>query len=128
MNRMSTSAMETFFDKLLRGVISDHIFFEELPVSISESWKDFIVVDCLNPFIDHDAYGKGTVLIYLYAKQNSFGTKNVKRLAEMEKKLNQAILDNDDPYYNVTRRGMYSNYNAVNDIYYNVIQLTIIIS
>lgn len=128
MNRMSTSSMETFFDSILRGKLTDNLFFEEMPPVIHESWDDFVVVDCMNPFRDHDAYGVGTVLIYLYAKQSPYGTKNVKRLAELERRLNQIILENDDPHYNIQRRGMYSNYNAVNDIFYNVIQLTTIIS
>lgn len=130
LDRKNISSIETFFDSLLRGAnkLTKNLFFNELPIEINKEWRDFAVVDCGNPLRDHDAYAVGTVLVLLYAKQNPYGLKDVKRLQEMEKALNRLVQENEDPYYHLSYRGRYSNYNAVNDIYFNVIQLNIVIT
>lgn len=130
LDRKNISSIETFFDNLLRGTdkLTKNLFFNELPVEIKKEWKDFVVVDCGNPLRDNDAYAVGTVLVLLYAKQNPYGLKDVKRMQQLEKALNRIVQENDDPYYHLSYRGRYSNYNAVNDIYFNVIQLNLVIT
>ena len=130
LDRKNISSIETFFDNLLRGSdkLTKNLFFNELPIDISKDWETFAVVDCGNPLRDNDAYGVGTVLVLLYAKQNSYGIKNVKVLQKMERDLNRIIQANEDPNYHVSIRGRYSNYNAVNDIFFNVIQLNLVIT
>ena len=130
LDRKNISSIETFFDSLLRGSdkLTKNLFFNELPVEIKKEWKDFVVVDCGNPLRDNDAYAVGTVLVLLYAKQNPYGLKDVKRMQQLEKALNRLVQENDDPYYHLSYRGRYSNYNAVNDIYFNVIQLNLVIT
>lgn len=128
MNRMNISSIETFFDGLLRGKLTDNLFFNELPVKVEKGWKEMVVVDCGNPMRDKDAIAEGTVLILLYAKMPVSGVKDVRRLQEMEKTLNELILSNEDEHYHISRRGAYSNYNAVNDIFFNVIQINLLIS
>lgn len=130
LDRKNISSIETFFDSLLRGEdkLTKNLFFNELPVELSKDWNDMAVVDCGNPLRDHDAYAVGTVLVLLYAKQSPYGFKDVKRLQQMEKALNRLVQENEDPNYHVSFRGRYSNYNAVNDIYFNVIQLNLVIT
>ena len=130
LDRKNISSIETFFDTLLRGddKLTKNLFFNELPVDIKKDWKTFAVVDCGNPMRDYDAYGASTILVLLYVKQNAYGIKDTKSLQEMEKALNRLVRENNDPYYHVTIRGRYSDYNAVNDIFFNVIQLNLVIT
>lgn len=129
-DRKNISSIETFFDSLFRGEdkLTKNLFFNELPVDLSKDWKEFVVVDCGNPIRDHDAYAVGTVLVLLCAKQNVFGFKDVKTLQRLERSLNSIVRSNDDPDYHLSFRGRYSNYNAVNDYYFNVIQLNLVIT
>lgn len=130
MDRKNISSIETFFDGLFRGEdrLTKNLFFNELPTDISKDWSDFAVVDVGNPVRDNNAYAVGTVLVLLYARQNAYGVKNVKVLQELETKLNRIIHESDDPHYRLSFRGRYSNYNAVNDIFFNVIQLNLVIT
>lgn len=130
LDRKNISSIETFFDSLLRGSdkLTKNLFFNELPVELKKEWTDFAVVDCGNPLLDRGAYASGTVLVLLYAKQNAYGVKDVPRLQEMEKALNRLVQGNTDANYHVTMRGRYSNYNAVNDIFFNCIQLNLVIT
>lgn len=130
LDRKNISSIETFFDSLFRGEdkLTKNLFFNELPTEIDKNWKDFVVVDCGNPLQDKDAYVGGTVLVLLYAKQNAYGIKDVKALQKLEKALNRLVQGNTDPHYHLSLRGRYSNYNAVNDIYFNVIQLNLVIT
>lgn len=129
-NRRNTSSVETFFDGLLRGAdkLTENLFFGELPTTIKDSWNELAVVDCGNPQYDHGAYSSQTVLVLLYVKQNAYGKKDVKTLQSMEEKLNELILGSEEDYYDVSIRGRYSNYDAVNDIYYNIVQINLIIT
>lgn len=129
-DRKNISSIETFFDDLFRGEdkLSKNIFFNELPTDISKDWTDFVVVDCGNPLRDKDAFVEGTILVLLYARQNAFGIKDVRGLQQLETRLNRLVRENDDAHYHLSFRGRYSNYNAVNDIFFNVIQLNIVIT
>jgi len=130
LKRKNISSVETFFDELFRGSdkLTKNLFFNDLPIDISKDWQDFAVVDCGNPLRDKDAYVEGTVLVLLYAKQNAYGLKNVKGLQDLECRLMEIVNDCSDPHYHISFRGRYSNYNAVNDIFFNVIQLNIVIT
>lgn len=125
--RMTVSAVEQFFDGLLRGKLTKNLFFGEIPSSIRKDWKSLVVVDCANAVRDYEAYGAGTVLIYLMSKPNTSGTKDCKQIAELEMKLTELIDSNNDPYYVTSRRGSYGKYDTVNDMFFNVIQINLII-
>lgn len=128
LDRFTTSSVETFFDSLLRGRLTDNLFYNSLPTNIRKRWKECAVVDVANPMRDYDSHMVGTVLVFLYAKQNDYGIKNVKVLQEQERKLNRLIEESRDEHYHISRRGSYSNYDAVNDIYYNVVQINLIVT
>lgn len=130
LNRRNISSIETFFDSLLRGEdnLTENLFFEELPTSWKKEWKELVLVDCGNPLRDRDAFGAQTVLINLYTKANAYGMKDVKTLQRLESRLNELIEGNCDPHYHTSIRGRYSNYNAVNDVYLNIVQINLIIT
>lgn len=129
-DRRNISSIETFFDGLLRGSekLTNNLFFGELPPSIGKTWEEVVIVDCANPLSDMDAYGRMTALVYLYTKPNAYGLKDVKKMQELETKLNALIVNNADEHYHVSIRGRYSNYNAVNDIFVTIVQINLIIT
>lgn len=127
-DRTNISSIETFFDGLLRGKLTDNLYFTEIPPALKSDWKELVLVDCANPIFDYDGYSRGTVLITMYAKVNPYGKKDVKTLQKLEKKLNELILGSRDEFYKVSIRGRYTNYSAVNDIFYNVAQINLIIT
>lgn len=127
-NRANVSSVETFFDRIFRGTLTDNLFFGELPTSMKKDWKELVVVDCGNAIRDHDGFARSTVLVYLYVKQNAYGIKDVATMQRLESTLNEIIENNDDEYYHISRRGSYQNYNAVNDIFLNSVQINLIIT
>lgn len=129
-NRKTISSIETFFDSLLRGKdkLSENIFFEDLPTTLKKEWKEFVLVDCGNPQRDKDSHSVQTVLVSLYVMPNAYGKKDVKTLQRLESKLNELIEGNTDEHYHTELRGRYSNYNAVNDVFLNIVQINLIIT
>lgn len=130
LDRMTVSSIETFFDSLLRGPnnLTENLFFDEMPTSLKKDWKQFVVIDCGNPLQDKDAYGRQTVLVYMYVKPNAYGKKDVKTMQELEQKLNRLINGNTDAHYHTSFRGRYSHYDAVNDMFFNIAQINLIIT
>lgn len=124
---MNISKIETFFDTLLGDKVSKNKFFTELPSTISSSWNDIVVVDCGNSITDMDGYGKGTVLIFLYAKPFSSGAKNVPVLSSMEKKLNECIKNNTSKTYVINRGRTYADYDEERNLHCNVVVLNLTI-
>lgn len=127
-NRANVSSVETFFDSIFRGVLTDNLFFGELPTSLKKNWSELVVVDCGNAIRDHDGFARSTVIVYLYVKQNAYGIKDVATMQSLETKLNEIIENNDDAHYHISRRGTYQNYNAVNDIFFNSVQINLVIT
>jgi len=128
MNLFNVSAIECFFDSILRGTLTDNLFFGEVTPATSKNWKEWVIVDVGNPMRNYDAYSVGTVLILVYLRNNKYGQKDVKRMKEMEEKLNEIILTSEDPHYHINKRHSYANYDAVNDIFFNVIQINLVIT
>lgn len=126
-DRKSISSVETYFDAILRGRLTDNLFFTEMPTSLRKKWKEFVVVDCGSTLNDKGAYSQGSVLIFLFAMPNSTGTKNVKILSRMESCLNRIIMEADDPHYVISKTGSYSDYDAINDLFYNVVTINLIV-
>lgn len=129
-DRKNISSIETFFDSLLRGSnkLTNNLFVGEVPPAIDKSWTELAVVNCGNPLSDYDAYGRATVLVYLYSKVNAYGVKDVKTMQTMEKKLNELIEASNDSYYHVSLRGRYSGYDDINDFHMTIVQINLIIS
>lgn len=124
---MNISKVETFFNTLLDNKVSDNTFFTDLPPTINQEWNDIVVVDCGNAIYDMNAYGRGDVLIWLYAKPMSSGAKNVKILSQMETRLNECISSNTDKHYKISRGETYSDYDEQRNLFVNIIVLNLII-
>lgn len=124
---MSVSKVEEFFDSVLRGRLTDNLFFDQMPVALGKDWKSFAIVDCGTALRDYDAYGAGMVRIYLYTVPLASGVKDVKEMYRLEGIVNEVVAECSDGHYVLTRAGSYSGYDGVNDMFYNIIQLNLII-
>lgn len=126
-NKLNISAIETFFNDLLDEKVSSNTFFTTLPTSFGEKPNDMVLVDCANVIQDLNAYGSGTVLIWLYARPLSSGKKNVSVLSKMEKLLNEAIESNTNSSYAVTRLGEFADYDSDAQMHCNIVQIQLLI-
>lgn len=124
---MNISKIETFFNELLDEKVSSNTFFTDLPTTIKQEWNSMVVVDCSNAISDMDGYGKGTVLIFLYAKPLSTGMKNVAKMSELEQKLNECIAANDSKTYIINRANTYTDYDEERNLHCNIVVLNLII-
>lgn len=125
-NLVNISKIETFFNGLIDGVVSDNTFFTELPSAINEDWEDMVVVDCAN-MVDMDAFGKGIVLIWLYVPPMVSGKKNVARMSLLETRLNECIESNVNETYKISRRDTYSGKDEQRNLFYNIVEITTMI-
>lgn len=127
-NLINISSIETWFDSILTNKLSSHVFFgSSLPNAIKSSWQDMVLVDCGNAVKDNNAYGFGSVLVYLYAKPLSSGSKNVPVLNRLEKKLNEIIKSSKSDNYVISRRQSFSDYDTQNKMHFNVVVLNLTI-
>lgn len=119
---MNISAIELFFSKLIDGKVSSNTYVGSLPSTIKSEWADIVLIDC-SRINDLDAYGKGTVLVYLYAKPMNSGKKNMSVIDKMERSLNEVIANNDSKTYNISRRLTYPDYDSARNLHYNVVEI-----
>lgn len=119
---MNISAIELFFSKLIDGKVSSNTYVGSLPSTIKSEWADIVLIDC-SKINDLDGYGKGTVLVYLYAKPMNSGKKNMSVIDKMERLLNEVIANNDNQTYNLSRRLTYPDYDSVRNLHYNVVEI-----
>lgn len=127
-NKINISKIETFLNGILDNVVSNNTFFTATPdasVVKSSSWTDMCLIDIPNGVRDFDAYGQGTVLVYLYARPMESGKKNVAALSKMETKLNEVIKANTDKTYHLSRRLTYTGYDTDVDWHYNAVEVII---
>lgn len=124
---MNISKIETFFNTLLDNKVSDNTFFTDLPSAIKQEWNDMVVVDFPNTISDLNAYGSGKVLVWLYARPKSNGTKNVPVLSKMETSLNECLKKSNDPHYKISKSGEYTDYDEQKNLHCNIVELNLII-
>ena len=129
-NKINISKIETFLNGILDNVVSKNTFFTATPdasVVKSSDWKDIVLIDIPNGVRDFDAYGKGTVLIYLFARPQESGRKNVAVLSKMEARLNEVINTSSNDTYLLKRRLTFTGYDTNIDWHYNVVEITLTI-
>ena len=127
-NKINISKIETFLNEKIDNVVSKNTFVgSKVPdkTAIPADWKDIVLIDIPNGIRDFDAFGRGTVLIYLFARPQESGRKNVATLSAMEKKLNEVIESSDNDTYHLKRRMTLTGYDTDIDWHYNVIEITI---
>lgn len=126
-NLVNISKIETFFNALLDNKVSDNTFFTVLPPVIEQEWTDMVVVDCGNAISDLNAFGSGNVLVWIYGKPMSTGAKPVKRMSQLETKLNERIAANTDEHYVISRRETYADYDDARNLFVNIVVLNLLI-
>lgn len=129
-NNLNISKIETYLNSILDGVVSDNTFFTTYPnVSVvkASDWQDMVLVDIPSGISDMDAYGKGFVFIGLYARPLESGKKNVKKMSELETKLNQALESASSSQYMLQRNDVHSSYDEDIDWHCNVVELILTI-
>lgn len=127
-NKINISAIETFLNTKFDNVISNNTFVgSKLPdkTAIPSEWKDMCLINIPNGVRDQEGFGEGTVLVYLLARPQESGRKNVSVLSQMEKKLNEVIANNNDATYTLSRRLVYTGYNKEIDWHFNAIEVII---
>lgn len=129
-NTLNISKIETYLNSILDGIVSDNTFFTTYPnVSVvkASDWQDMVLVDVPSGISDMDAYGKGFVFIGLYARPLESGKKNVKKMSELEVKLNEVLSNASNSQYMLLRSDVHATYDDDIDWHCNVVELTITI-
>lgn len=127
-NYANTSAVEDFLYTRIYGTVSDNVFCGTLPATTNLPWDDMVVIDCDLPIRDYDCLSLSTVYIFLYARPNDNGSKNVVKLAEMERKLNDVLDAARDDHYSVNRQSNGGDYDATINWHRNYVHLNVKIS
>lgn len=122
----NTSKVEEYLYSILNGAVSDQTFAGTLPSSIDISWNDMVLIDCDLPMTDYGPYSSATVYVFLYARPNANGSKNVPLLAQMEDKLCDVLDSIHDDHYSVERLSNGADYDTTlqwhrNFVYFNLI-------
>ena len=118
--------VEEYLYGVLKGAVSDHTFAGTLPTTIENSWDDMVLIDCDLPMTDFGPYSSATVYVYLYARPDDDGTKNVPLLASLENKLCDVLDGIHDAHYSVERLSNGADYDTTlqwhrNYVYFNLI-------
>ena len=122
----NTSKVEEYLYSILKGAVSDQTFAGTLPSSIGSAWNDMVLIDCDLPMTDYGPYSSATVYVFLYARPNANGSKNVPLLAQMEDKLCDVLDSIYDDHYSVERLSNGADYDTTlqwhrNFVYFNLI-------
>lgn len=129
-NKINISKIESFLYEKIDNVVSINTFVgSKVPdkTAIPTDWNDIVLIDIPNGVRDFDAYGKGTVLVYLFARPMESGRKNVAVLSKMEASLNEVINTSSNDTYLLKRRLTFTGYDMNIDWHYNVIEITLTI-
>lgn len=124
---LNISKIETYLHSIIDNVVSNNTYVGTPPETIKEEWQDMCVID-LGPNIkDNNAYGKGVVLVWLYARPLANGAKNVAKMSELETKLDEVIESAHDSTYRINRRATYTDYDSARKWHCNIVELNLII-
>lgn len=126
-DNLNISTIETYLDSIIKGKVSDNVFAGTLPNTLDDGMKELVLIDCGNAINDLDAYGKGIIDVYLYAKPTANGRKNVAQLSKMEKAMNAVIDESDDERYALTQLYKSADYDSAVNWHCNVVSLNLII-
>jgi hypothetical protein len=128
-NSMNISSVETYLNSIFDNTISNNTIFGYMleKAAIPNEWSDMVMIEIPNGIEDLDAYGNGTILVWLYARPLMSGKKNVSVMAQLEKRLNEVLKNQGNDTYQLTRRLTYTSYDTDIDWHCNVVELTILI-
>lgn len=129
-NNINISTIETILNDVINNVVSENTFFGYMPdasIVKSSDWQDMCMVEIPNGIMDMDAYGQGTALVWLYARPLASGRKNVAKMSQLEKKLNEAVKNANISGVSITRRMTYTDYDTDVNWHCNVVELILTI-
>lgn len=126
-DNLNISKIETYLHSIIDNVVSEHTYAGTLPDTIQSKWNDMCLIDCGHAIRDFDAYGQGTVLIWLYTKPRGDGAKNTALMSQMERKLNEVIENASSSTYMISRGNGYSDYDTDRKWHCNIVELNILI-
>lgn len=116
--------IEDFFWNLFEGELFKNKYLTALPST--NEFESAVVIDIPNPISDMDAYAKGTVLIYVYAKPLSSGFKNP-IIGKTENEICRIVKECRDTIYTISRRDTHADYDAGRDLHVSIIELNLLI-
>lgn len=124
---MNISRVETYLNSIFDNVISKNTFFGSMPEkeTIESSWDDIVFVEMPSGIHDREAYGQGTVLVWLYARPLANGAKNVKVMSGLETKLNEVIKNASNPIYSISRRATFTDYDTNINWHCNAVEIIV---
>lgn len=129
-NTLNISKIETYLNDILDGVVSNNTFFTTYPnasVVKSSDWQDMVLIDIPSGISDMDSFGKGFVFVGLYARPLESGKKNVKKMSELEQKLNNVLANVSNSHYMLQRNDTHSTYDEDINWHCNVVELILTI-
>lgn len=124
---LNISKIETYLYSIMDNKVSDNTYVGSLPNTIEESWDDMCLIDVSSQIRDMNAYGRGVVLVWLYARPLASGAKNVAQMSVLESKLNEVIEQANDSTYHINRRNTYSDYDSNRKWHCNIVELNVTI-
>lgn len=121
--------VKNFMNMLLtKYKVSEHIFRNNLPITIRSEWEDMVLID-VGKGNDFNAYNSFSVNVYLYGKpQGDLQEENTPRLDEMEAITGKAIAECNDKHYHPVINWRGSDYDTIRNFHFNVINLTITVT
>lgn len=128
-DKMNISSIETHLNSIFDNTISENTIFGSMidKAIIPDDWNDMVLIEMPNGVADMDAYGQGTVLVWLYARPLLSGKKNVATMATLERNLNEVVKSSSNTTYQISRRLTYTSYDTDIDWHCNVVELNILI-
>lgn len=127
-NSINISKIETYLHGIIDNVVSNNTYVGTLPNTVQSSWNDMCLIDCGATIQDWDAFGRGVVLVWLYARPLPNGAKNVALLSAMESKLNEVIDGAVSSIYHINRRNTYTDYDTTRQWHCNIVEINILIN
>lgn len=124
---LNVSKIETYLYSIIDNAVSANTYVGTLPDTIKGDWADMCLIDVSSQVRDMDAYGRGVVLVWLYARPLASGAKNVAQMSVLESKLNEVIEQANDSTYRINRRNTYTDYDSVRKWHCNIVELNITI-
>lgn len=126
-SKLNISKIETYLHSIIDNVVSNNTYVGTPPETIKEDWQDMCVIDLGSDIVDFNAYGKGVVLVWLYARPLANGAKNVAKMSELETKLNEVIDTARNSTYRINRNATYTDYDSERKWHCNIVELNLTI-
>ena len=121
---MNISQIESYIYSILKDKVSKQVFASTPPDTISGKWEDMCIIDC-GTINDYNALGRGSILIWLYVKPKSNGTKNVLKMSQMEEALNEVLKNSNNNIYRINKLNTFCDYDAERKWHCNIVELNI---